>query len=350
MFITIHDISTLILISLFLLNNVNALATLAVAGTAFAQSSVTISGKLIYGYEATKSAAGAKANGLRVTDGDVNFAATEDLGGGLKATASIAVLTRGRDTAISGRDASVSLSGGFGSVMIGSIEAGNGILGLGGAGAPVYGLDDGVTLAGASNVDIIKYTAPAMNGLTFSVSATDSTATKSAAVAATDTEFAAAGGTLGMGSTATTQDSTGFGVGYAAGPLAAAADYTSYGANAAVAATGKVLADTRTRVSASYDLGMAKVGLGYQTATNVANVSKKENVFGVSVPMGALTLGMVVASSKTDGVAGTNKGTDLGAKYALSKRTFIAAAYQTTKAAGATASASKYRIQLGHSF
>jgi Gram-negative porin len=279
-----------------------------------------------------------------VTDGHFNMTAVEDLGGGLKATAAMEVLSRGRDTTVSGRNASLSLAGNFGSVMVGSIEAGNGILGLGGAGAPVYGLDDGVTLAAASNVDIIKYTAPAMNGLTFSVSATDATAaTTSAAVTGTPD-------TLGMGSTATTQDSTGFGVGYAAGPLAAAADYTSYGANAAVAAAGKTLADNRTRVSASYDLGMAKVGFGYQTATNVANVSKKEQLFGVAVPMGALTLGLNIASSKTDGVAGTNKGTDLGAKYALSKRTFIAAAYQNTKAAGAAASANKYRIQLGHAF
>jgi predicted porin len=304
-----------------------ALAALA-STAAFAQSSVTLTGKLIYGYEATKSAAGAKANGLKVTDGDLNVAVVEDLGGGLKAGANMAFVSRGRDTAITGRDASVSLSGGFGSVMIGSIEAGNGILGLGGAGAPVYGLDDGTTLAKASNVDIIKYTSPAMNGFTVSVNATDATAG------------------LGMEAAATTQDSTGAGVAYANGPLAAAADYTSYGLNAATATN----ADTRTRMSASYDLGMAKVGFGYQTATSTANVSKKENVFGVSVPMGALTLGMVVASSKTDGVAGTNKGTDLGAKYALSKRTFIAAAYQTTKAAGATASASKYRVQLGHSF
>ena len=313
-----------------------ALAVLAASGAAFAQSSVTISGKLRYAYEATKSATGAKANGARVTDGDLNFAAVEDLGGGLKATAAMAYVSRGRDTAITARDASLSLAGGFGSVMIGSVEAGNGIIGLGGAGAPVYGLDDGVTLAGASNVDIIKYTSPAFNGFTFSVNTTDATTV------------------LGQESVAATVDSTGFGVNYANGPLTAAADVTNYGRNAYVPSTAAQIAagvpDSRTRISANYNLGVATVGAGFQTSTNVANLKNTQQIFGVSVPMGAFVLGAVAASSKMDGVVGTNKGTDLGVQYNLSKRTFLAGHYQTTKAAGATASASKYRVQLAHAF
>jgi predicted porin len=221
----------------------------------------------------------------------------------------------------------LTLSGGFGSVFIGSIEAGNGIIGLGGAGAPVYGLDNGTTLAGAGNVDIIKYSLPAFNGVTLSVNATDAVAS------------------LGQEAAATTADTTGLGLNYAAGPLAVAADLTSYGANA----SGST-ADSRTRISASYNLGMAKIGAGIQMSSTTTNVDTTQQIFGVSVPMGAITLGLNVASSKTDGVTGTNKGTDLGAKYDLSKRTFVAAHYQTTKAAGATASASKFRIQLAHSF
>jgi hypothetical protein len=66
--------------------------------------------------------------------------------------------------------------------------------------------------------------------------------------------------------------------------------------------------------------------------------------------MGAITLGAVYASSKTDGVAGNNTGYDLAAQYALSKRTYVALQTQSTKAAGATASATNTRIQLAHSF
>jgi len=289
-----------------------------------------------FAYESTKSATAAKANGLRVTDGDFALTAVEDLGAGLKATAFMNVQSRGRDTAISGRDAYLSLAGGFGSVMIGSLEAGNGILGLGGAGAPVYGLDNGVTLAGASNVDILKYTSPAFSGFTFSVNTTDATTV------------------LGQESVAATADSTGFGVNYANGPLTAAADVTNYGRNAYVPTTAAQIAagvpDSRTRISANYNLGVATLGAGFQTSTNVANLKNTQQVFGVSVPMGAFTLGAVVASSKMDGVVGTNKGTDLGVQYNLSKRTYVAGHYQTTKDAGATASASKYRVQLAHAF
>jgi hypothetical protein len=307
---------------------------------------VTISGKLRYAYEAaertTAGSAAVKANGVRVTDGDVNFAAVEDLGGGLKATASIAVLTRGRDTAISGRDASLTLSGGFGSVMVGSVEAGNGIIGLGGAGAPVYGLD-GPVIAGASNTDLIKYTSPAMNGFSFSLTATDSSA---------------AAQTLGMGATATTQDSTVVGVNYANGPLAVAADLTNYGANAASAP----LADDRSRISASYDLGVAKVGMGLQTSKTVAGSKTKDSIMGVSVPMGAVSFGVNYATQQVDSGVKV-KGTDFGVKYDLSKRTYIAAHYQKvtnrtaalgteshTAATAAGNSNNKFRVQLAHSF
>ena len=51
------------------------------------------------------------------------------------------IQSRGRDTTIAGRDASITLVTGFGGFTLGAVEAGNGILGLGGAGAPVIGID-----------------------------------------------------------------------------------------------------------------------------------------------------------------------------------------------------------------
>lgn len=326
----------------------------AVSGTAFAQSTVTLSGKVRFAYESLKSTTAnvaTKANGIKVTDGDFVLTAVEDLGAGLKATASMAVLSRGRDTGISGRDASLSLAGNFGSVMIGSLEAGNGILGLGGAGAHVYGLD-GPVIAAASNVDIIKYTSPALiPGLTASLSLIDKTA------ASTNTSV---GGTLAMGSTALDQDASVIGLNYASGPLAAAFDMTKYGRNAV---TGTV-ADDRTRLSASYDLGMAKLGFGYQVAATTAatNNKTKDMLVGVNVPMGAMSFGLNYATSQADGAVKV-KGFDLGAKYDLSKRTFVAFNYQnvdnkdnaselgaTSDAAGATNSNNKFRVQLSHAF
>lgn len=312
-----------------------ALAAVAATGAAFAQSSVTLSGKLRFAYEGTSSNTGAvktTANGLKVTDGNFTLTATEDLGAGMKMTAVMDVKSRGRDTAIEGRDAYLKLDGGFGSVMIGSIEAGNGIIGLGGAGAPVYGMD-GPVIAAASNVDILKYTTPAMGGFTFSVNTTDATAT------------------LGQESTYTKQDSVGAALNYAAGPIAAAVDYTDYGANSAPAP----LADNRWRLSGSYDLGVAKIGAGYERKELVGGVTSKDTILGVKVPVGAVTLGFNYATNKTDGQVRV-KGYDLGAQYDLSKRTYVAFHYESVdnkNAAGAVADGnknSKWRVQLSHAF
>lgn len=334
-----------------------ALAAVAATGAAFAQSTVTLGGKLRFAYESAKTTSAGvdtKASGLRVTDGDFTLTAVEDLGAGLKATMHMAVQSRGRDTTVSGRDAYLKLDGGFGSVSIGSVDLGNGILGLGGAGAPVYGVD-GTVIAAAVNADFLKYTTPALiPGLTLSASILDQSGNNATA------------NTLGLGSTATTQDGTVLGVNYASGPLAVAADFTSYGENAA---TG-TLWDDRTRISTSYDLGVAKLGFGYETRDTTANVTTKDMVLGVAVPMGAWTFGVNYATSKTDGSLKV-KGWDLGVKYDLSKRTYVAFHYQTVDnitarlgsasssttflgstapAIGATNENSKFRVQLSHAF
>jgi predicted porin len=312
-----------------------ALAAVAATSAAFAQSSVNLTGKLRFAYEATKatSAAGVatKANGIRVTDGDFALTAVEDLGGGMKATAYMNVQSRGRDTAISGRDAWLALSGGFGKVLIGSIEAGNGIIGLGGAGAPVYGLD-GPVIADVANIDILQYTTPNFSGFTASVTLTDGT-TK-----------------LGMESTSTTGDTAGVGIAYANGPIAAKADYTSYGKNGVVTA----YPDKRVRVSGSYDLGVVKLGAGYeQKKFDLGAPKRTDFIFGVSAPVASnVTLGLNYAQSKLDNNATKVKGLDLGVQYDLSKRTYVAFHFQNVKNVGYVANAKndKYRVQLSHAF
>jgi len=308
-----------------------AMAAVAVAGVASAQ--VTISGKLRFAYETATSAANATTSGLGVTDGNIIFAASEDLGGGLAISTFMDMRLRGRGAAtdatdpgtpdVRGRDASMTLSGGFGSITIGTVEAGNGILGLGGAGAPVYGLDNGVQLAGAGNVDLLQWTSTKFNGFAVKVAHID-------ALGALGADNGKANRLIGAT--------------YAAGPLSVAADSTSYGSASAAAA------DSRTRVSASYDLGVAKIGVGNESNDKGTAPDRSERVIGVSVPMGAMTLGLVRASSSTTGTAGNNTGTDVGVKYDFSKSTYVALQYQTTKAAGVTASAKKYRVQLSKAF
>ncbi len=319
---------------------------------------VTVSGKFAMAYESTNvNTAGtvAKTSGLGVTDGDIVFAASEDLGNGMKASADMAIRVRGRgastdtyaaDTVpdVRGRDAKIVISGGFGSVLIGSIEAGNGIIGLGGAGAPVYGMD-GTVIAGAGNTDLIRYTTPTISGFNVYVSALDAV------------------GAAGMQQAATTQDSTQIGINYSAGALKVAADYVTASLNSATiadSATG-TQRDSRTRISASYNLGIANVGVGYEVDTRFKSATAKfditDTIVGVSIPMGAVTLGAAYATSKNERVAGeaTVKGYDLGLKYDLSKRTNVAFHYQSVDnragtTVGTTSDNSKFRMRVMHSF
>lgn len=329
-----------------------ALAALA-STAAFAQSTVNLTGKFGAAYTNGKgtvtsgaiTSSTAKTSGFGVTDGDVVFNAVEDLGGGMKASASMAVRVRGRGAAgvVDGRDASVNVMGGFGTVTIGAVESGNGIIGLASAGAPVIGQDNGVTLDGAANVDLFQYTSPALiPGLTARLQIVDSIG---------------APGANGLQTAAGTQDATAVGVAYNAGPLAVNADFTSFGVNSvafpagtAAATVAQGFADSRTRISASYDLGMAKLGFGFQTKESTTNIKDKQMMLGVSVPMGAITLGATYATRNNDVDALDAKGFELGANYALSKRTAVQAAYISQKMDQGGAKATNFRVRVLHSF
>jgi len=317
-----------------------ALAVMAVAGTASAQ--VAVSGKLGFAYktESAANSAVADKNGLGVTDGNFTISASEDLGGGLKIAASMDVQSRGRDTAISGRDASLTLSGGFGSVMIGAIEVGNGIIGLGGADAPTMGLDGAAGLGGISrvvlsdvmNMDVLMYTSPDMSGFSVSAALLDATT---------------AGG---MQSTAATQDAVLVGLNYAAGPYAAAADYTNFGLNAVAPGTGGL--DNRLRASVSYDFGVAKAGFGYEKLKYdlAANNGETQYLLGVSAPLSAnASVGLNYARNNKD-AANQITAYELGVGYSLSKRTGLQAAYQHISEDTVAGSATAFRVRLLHSF
>ena len=317
-----------------------ALAVLVTAGTAFAQSTVNLTGKLRFAYGQSTDAAGIRTTGIGVTDGDWNIAVVEDLGGGLKAGVNMALRLRGRDAATDPlstglgarpRDSSMYVTGGFGTVLVGAIDAGNGLLGLATAGGPNYiGLDNDKQLAGSTNIDLLQYTSPTISGFSVNVATFDNV------------------GAGGSQSTAITQDGNLVGLKYANGPLSVSVDATKFGLNAVLA--GGV---SRSRISANYDLGVARIGAGYQSSKNTGGPlapSKNETVLSVSAPFGAFQVGAVYATSKSDGVAGNNTGFDLAVQYNLSKRTYVAFQAQSTKGAGVTTSATNNRVQLAHSF
>lgn len=308
-----------------------ALAAVAATGAAFAQSSVTLSGAIAYGYQSESTGGGATVKGFGVGTAQLKFAATEDLGGGLKLSVATTIgdpIARG--DAVTGMDTTMNLSGGFGSLLLGQIEIGSGIRGLAQAGAPVNNMEGEVLGAATKGTDIVKYTAPAMSGFTFSGSLTEAKGLKTGLDAAT------------KGTSAYT-----IGVDYAAGPLKAKLDMTDWNSAAAV---GK--ADDRYRIAAQYDFGVAKVGAGYEDQDLVGGGSNKYTMVGVSAPFGALTVGAAWVKNDTSATAGSKTGYTIGASYALSKRTSIDANYanwEQGEAAGALKN-KKTTILLAHSF
>jgi len=321
-----------------------ALAVLAAAGAASAQSTVTLSGKFGFAYDAGSRTNAANVStsfsGLGQTDGNVTFAAVEDLGGGMKAGASIDIRARGRNNvagSVDGRDASVYVNGGFGTITMGAIEAGNGIQPLGSGGAAIQGLDGaayGVSRAvldAAGNVDILQYSSPSFAG-GFSVAA-----------AVLDTNM----GQYGMDQASATADATLLVLGYAAGPVAAKIDFTKYDLNAIVA--GATTPDSRTRVSGSYNLGVAKFGIGYQGKKTSTGVTNTQTIFGVSAPVGNFDLGLAYARNTQD-LANAVTGYELDVRYNLSKRTTVLMAYQSVSEANTNLSGSNMRVRLMHSF
>jgi len=310
------------------------MAAVAVAGAASAQVSIT--GNLGYGWETSSTGNGPSTKGLKVTDGNVKFSATEDLGGGMSVATAMDIQSRGRDTTIAGRDASITLVTGAGGFTLGAVEAGNGIIGLGGAGAPTIGLDgnraqsdpaagarnNGV-LDSASNVDIAQYSLPIGNGFGISIARIDDTETG---------EGANPGNVYG-------------------------ATYAMAGFNAKVDVTKAQLLN-RTRLSASYDLGSAVIGAGYQTrksttaglATTALDAgTNKQTIIGVAMPVGALTVGLNYATNKNSTENVSNKGTDIGVSYALSKRTALYAQMQRVTVGTAEATTTT-RFKLKTSF
>lgn len=348
--------------------SVLALAVLAVSGAAVAQ--VTVGGALGFSYQKDRSTPKA-VHGMQMTDGHINFKAVEDLGAGYSVTAKSEMLLRGRDTPITARDATISLLTPVGMVTMGALEAPNGVIGRGWAGAPVSlptGFD-GAVIGGSNNIDVIAFNTR-LAGMIVGVSYLES-GTKDV------NDLADTFGGLGLLTGGAAGNKVTGGPGGGSGPLQTVGISASYDngplsvgfsinqdslsvaglSDASAVALFKAGYDGRqsTVLSGSYDLGVAKVGAGFHTKTKGW---ASETVFGVSIPMGQLTLGLIYASKTDDSVSlgggitansagGTlgvalpnlitadikgsaaRTGVAVGLDYALSKNTVINASYGT---------------------
>jgi general bacterial porin, GBP family len=333
-----------------------ALATLAaVSGTAFAQSSVTISGG--YGLAVGTSKFGADSSGAQIVrqTGNLNFAGTEDLGGGLKANfqlqtsiGSIATTNTGAangataPATLGDRGANVSLSGGFGTAFVGrGASAVRGLWGAIGdvsqlpvptgisAGAGASGDDGARVIYGDAYSNYVAYATPAMNGF-------------SASVALAPVQ------TANVGTGAANKDTTSFSLQYANGPLAAAVNLTD------AAATGGY---KLTTILASYDFGVAKIGVTQQSVSlNAGGVNPGDGVaVTAAAPIGAGILsagfGKRSASASTSATFGDDvKQTFVGYRYNLSKRTNVSLVSNKLNRTGSANDLTETHLVVGHTF
>jgi hypothetical protein len=349
------------------------MAAVAVAGVASAQ---TITGEYGFGYISDKATtknngatiAAKTVSGLAQTDGSISISATEDLGGGMTLSGSTTVDFKGR-ASVAAENASLTLSGGFGSVTFGAVELGNGIIGLGGAGVAGRGLDNKTALDGGTNADMLQYKTPELTtGLTATITRAEVTPgagdgaaqvtavgvnyasgaltvaadTANFSMAAPTADIAAANSTCNDPAMTSTAVSTACPTGY---------DVLVAGTKAAtIAAQLATQTDQRQRMSFSYDLGMAKIGYGYQKLSyKGTGKDNTQTVMGVNVPAGALSIGVAMSTNKTDGSAKT-KGTDVGINYALSKRTTLNFSNMRTKKDGDAAAQTYQRLRLKTTF
>ena len=316
-----------------------ALAVLAASGASFAQ--VTMTGEFTWGYKATSNGAGVDASGFGVDYSNINFAASEDLGGGTKVSVKMGIdgADRSQDggSAVSGQDANITLTGGFGKLVMATMENGQYLgNGIANAGDPAWIDLDGKVQSAKTNGDRIHYTY-AFGPVTLGLQHLEP----------------AVGLGEGIGQTGNAgQRRNLVEVTYAAGPLTANAGVAAYD-NQVDNTTSSV---SRVRGSANYDFGVAKVGFGIEN-TKRSRGSVTDTFLGANAPIGALTLAVSWASNKVDadGLAGVTDGTKsgygVGAAYALSKRTQLIANYRNWEATvNAASKGTDTRLYIDHSF
>lgn len=297
-----------------------ALAVLAASGTAFAQSTVTIYGKLDQGIK--RGIGEAKTSMAQASGSRLGFRGTEDLGGGLKANFQIEHRFTPDDgmagsTFWAGRSI-IGLSGGFGQIDLGRDYTAAFWTSLGG---DVFGWDgvaNNATATRAGGATAIRfangitYTSPSFSGITLRANST-------------------------VKEGAETKNGTSFQLAYNNGPLSASV------------ATETTAADLKyTGFGAAYNFGTARVNALIAKSETAAGVEGDSMVLGLTVPMGALTLKASYATLEVANVK-TVQQLGLGARYALSKRTDLYTSYaNNSKSTAAKKNGLEFGVQ--HNF
>jgi predicted porin len=341
-----------------------SLLTLAVlgafAGTAFAQSNVTIYGVVDVGFSHFDNAV---VTTNRIDSGiqsgsRIGFRGVEDLGGGLSA---IFTLENGfnADNGTFGQPTSTGATRLFGRQAFVGLNSGYGALKFGRQINPIRNALEAIDpfvigLAGDATKVFSVYGDRADNTINYSLPATVM------GVSGLKGEFAYSLGEQ-AGSTSLGRQ-FGLSVGYAAGPFSAVLAYHDQNLLVGTADAGQ--ADT-VFLGGTWDFGLAKLHAAYavnkgETALGNTNLDHDDMMLGVSAPIGA---GRILASymRRSDDIADA-RDTDvwsLGYTYDLSKRTNLYTSYARTKndtlaslggAAAAGGDPSTFNVGIRHRF
>jgi outer membrane protein OmpU len=367
-----------------------AAVTTAFAGSAMAQ--VTVSGKLDYGYSDVKSTSTANVTtktssgvGDQQSGWDssrINFGATEDLGGGMKAGMQI---QQGLSTATTtNRDTFVFVEGGFGRLQVGfqdpAIQSAFGGFGVTGTTNGAGTLDSGShdVLSGDfgtgsfTRQNGVRYQSPSFNGFTAAVDYSNDAVSVSdvsgkngadmhavtlnykagplsfvVASGQVKTKIAATNGVTGQAwffnstsnftlsqTTATTSVAgQAANVAQYAGAAAQATGVTPFGIVTSAGTTAVASSERKAKlniVGAAYDFGVANVKASYVTRKDDTAGAQQSDIsgytVGLNVPIGNLRLFASAYDASDDRTTAATddrdlKGNQFGLTYSFSKRT-----------------------------
>ena len=312
-----------------------------VAGTAQAQSTVTISGLIEAGYTSKEvRALGSTTTTTKqnaITSGhfgtpNITIRGTEDLGGGLKASflfqeefeASTGSTDSPTNSGTSYSKTFVTLEGGFGSISLGKMDMATRDLGgvyrfMGDIGR----LSSNVGSTGNLS-NVVEYVSPAFNGFKFSVASSDANKTVSS----------------GADTNVDPLQNTSFGINGTLGKLRLAAAQENVKLAAATAGANQAKM-TQLSYGGSYDFGVARLGAAMVNqeatlATGATGGDRTAYTINLAAPVTkSITLGGSFASYEVALAAGGTKPKadvmTLAAQYTLSKRTNVYSSYQTVK-------------------
>jgi predicted porin len=325
-----------------------ALAVLAASGASFAQSSVTLYGRVDANLTKLTDKSVAMTDGSDYGPGAsrLGVKGVEDLGGGLSAgflvEAGFKADANTGATTLGSRNSYVELNGKFGGFRLGrQLNPALYHVGTYSAFGTDYGMASGsqvLNIEGARYNNSISYFTPAMNGFTAQfITAMKETDTYSVAGvnntgSAVDTKSVVG---APVGAVGATKNPISARVNYAVGPVSAGLALTKNGRSG-----DKLL----TQVGASYDFGAAKLLVAFEQDSNNAT-SKNAYSVGVTAPVGAATLRATYGKD----VQTTKQQLGFGADYALSKRTALYGIFAQTKLTGATA-VRQITFGVGHNF